>query len=64
MLPTELTKGMSRAEVWIVFWSTFTSKKERRRLAKHFQEMANLSDGPKIPAYATTIAAALPARPR
>jgi len=37
-LSTDLTKGMSRMEVWIVFWSALCSKRELRRLAVFFQE--------------------------
>lgn len=41
MIPAELTKGMSQLEVWIVMLAAFTSRRERRRLARFFQEFTN-----------------------
>ncbi len=38
MLSIELTEGMSRMEVWIVYWAAFTTKSERERLAQFFEE--------------------------
>ncbi len=40
-MPTpEDKKGMSRMEVWIVYWAGCCTKRELRRLAKFFQEFS------------------------
>lgn len=40
MISNELTKGMSRLEVFIVFFAAFTTTEERERLSEFFQEWA------------------------
>ena len=38
MISAELTEGMSQLEVWIVMLAAFTTKKERQRLLRFFEE--------------------------
>jgi hypothetical protein len=38
MISSDLTRGMSQLEVWIVMLAAFLSKRERQRLAMFFQE--------------------------
>jgi len=47
MISSELTKGMSRLEVLIVFLAAFTTKRERERLTEFFQEWKRKNPLPK-----------------